>query len=338
MSGESKPQTIPVTVDNFIRAETDWAFDGVIRQQNAFGKFNHSREVTRLDEQTVPRCNRDTLYSTAVFDLDAAPATITLPDAGKRFMTMIVINEDHYVYKVFYSAGSYTFTRDKVGTRYALMALRTLVDPASAKDVEQAHALQDAVTVSQKSPGWFEVPNWDHESQKKIREALKTLGEMLPDLRHAFGAKDEVDPVRHLIATATAWGGNPDRDASYLNVTPNDNDGKTIYTLNVTDVPVDAFWSVTVYNREGYLQPNALNQYNLNNLTAQKSADGSINVQFGGCDGTTANCLPIMRGWNYMVRLYRPRAEILTGKWKFPEAQPASTVSKPSAGQTEKVA
>jgi len=34
------------------------------------------------------------------------------------------------------------------------------------------------------------------------------------------------------------------------------------------------------------------------------------------------NCLPIMKGWNYTVRLYRPRAEILNGKWKFPEAQP----------------
>jgi hypothetical protein len=44
-------------------------------------------------------------------------------------------------------------------------------------------------------------------------------------------------------------------------------------------------------------------------------------VQFGGCDGKIPNCLPIMKDWNYMVRLYRPRAEILDGTWKFPEAQ-----------------
>ena len=36
------------------------------------------------------RLNRDTLYSSAVFDLDAGPVTITLPDAGKRFMSMLV--------------------------------------------------------------------------------------------------------------------------------------------------------------------------------------------------------------------------------------------------------
>jgi hypothetical protein len=56
----------------------------------------------------------------------------------------------------------------------------------------------------------------------------------------------------------------------------------------------------------------------------QKNADGSVTVQFGGCDGKIPNCLPIMKGWNYTVRLYRPRPEILSGKWKFPEAQPVS--------------
>jgi hypothetical protein len=323
-SAQLKTQAVPVTADNFIRAETDWALGNVIQQQGVFGKFNHCREVTPLDKQAVPRCNRDTLYSVAVFDLDAAPVTITLPDAGKRFMTMIVINEDHYVSAVVYGAGNYTFTKEKVGTRYTLVALRTLVDPANPNDVEQVHALQDAVRVSQANSGRFEVPNWDQESQKKIREALKTLGATLPDLRHAFGAKGEVDPVRHLIATATTWGGNPDKDAIYLNVVPSKNDGKTIYKLNVRDVPVEAFWSITVYNADGYLQANPLDRYNLNSITAQKGADGSIIVQFGNCDSKAPNCLPIIPGWNYMVRLYRPRPEILNGSWKFPEARPAS--------------
>jgi hypothetical protein len=57
-------------------------------------------------------------------------------------------------------------------------------------------------------------------------------------------------------------------------------------------------------------------------VTAQKEADGSVNLQFGGCDGKVRNCLPITKGWNYLVRLYRPRASILNGEWKFPEATP----------------
>jgi hypothetical protein len=62
--------------------------------------------------------------------------------------------------------------------------------------------------------------------------------------------------------------------------------------------------------------------YSVNNLTAKRGADGSIVVQFGGCDGKIPNCLPITPGWNYMVRFYRPRAEILNGSWTFPQAEP----------------
>ena len=55
-----------------------------------------------------------------------------------------------------------------------------------------------------------------------------------------------------------------------------------------------------------------------------KNADGSVVIQFGGCDDKTANRLPIVDGWNYMVRLYRPGKEILDGTFNFPEAQPLS--------------
>jgi hypothetical protein len=86
-------------------------------------------------------------------------------------------------------------------------------------------------------------------------------------------------------------------------------------------MPVDAFWSISLYNAEGYLEKNPYHAYSINSITGRKGVDGSIAIQFGGCDGKVPNCLPIMTGWNYTVRLYRPRAEILNGTWKFPEAQ-----------------
>ena len=49
----------------------------------------------------------------------------------------------------------------------------------------------------------------------------------------------------------------------------------------------------------------------------------AVVLTLAGCDGKIPNCLPTMPGWNYMVRLYRPRAEILDGSWKFPDARPA---------------
>src|SRR5215467_12983464 len=166
--------SVPVTIDNFARAESDLYMGNAVKT-GAFGKFHHNRTPADIDNQLVIRMNRDTLYSSVVFDLDAGPATITLPDAGKRFMSLQVINEDHYAPMVVYAPAEITLSRDKVGTRYLLAAVRTLVDPANPDDLKQAAALQDAIKVSQKEPGKFEVPNWDQASQKKIRDALLVL-------------------------------------------------------------------------------------------------------------------------------------------------------------------
>ena len=317
--------SVLVTPDNFIRAESD-VYMGVQAKQGALGKFLHRREVAAIDAQDVIRLNRDTIYSGAVFDLDAGPVTITLPDPGKRFMSMLVFNQDHFNPIVRYGAGKYTLSKEEVGTRYAMVAIRTLADPNDPADMKQAHALQDAITVSQPGgPGTFEVPQWDPASQKKVREALIALSETLPDLRYAAGPdKASVDPVRRIAAAASGWGLNPDKDAIYLNVYPERNDGTTTYLLDVKDVPVDAFWSVSVYNADGYYQANPLNAYSINSVTGKKSKDGWIRIQFGGCKAETPNCLPITKGWNYMVRLYRPRQEILDGTWTFPVARPGS--------------
>jgi len=309
-----------VSPDNFVRAETDLYFGNIVNE-GGFGRYFHIRELSPVDHQLVIRINRDTLYSAALFDLDAAPVTITLPDSGDRFLSLQVIDEDHYTREVIYSAGEHTLTRNQIGTRYVATAVRILVDPNDPADVSAVHALQDAVTVQQDSSGSFEIPRWDPVSQKTVRDALVTLATTLPDTRRTFGTKEDTDPVRHLIGAANAWGGNPQQDALYLTVVPPKNDGTTVHRLTVGDVPVDGFWSVTVYNSDGYLTPNKQNAYSFNDVTAQKGSDGNTTIQFGGCDGSAPNCLPITPGWNYTVRLYRPRQEILDGSWTFPVAQ-----------------
>ena len=193
----------PVTVDNFIRAESDLYFGNMVKD-GAFGKFFHRREPAAIDNQTVIRLNRDTLYSAAVFDLDAGPVTITLPDAGKRFMSMQVIDQDQYTPEVVYKPGSYSLSREKIGTRYVLTAVRMLVNPQDPEDMKQARALQDAIKTEQKAPGSFDVPKWDPASQSKVRSALLELAATLPDTNRMFGTRDEVDPVRRLIGSASA--------------------------------------------------------------------------------------------------------------------------------------
>ena len=313
-----------VTVDNFRRAESDTYFARFVKQ-GGFGKLAHERELASIDDQTVIRLNRDTLYSFGVFDLDAGPVTVTLPDAGKRYMALQVIDEDHYALDVFYAPGKHTLTKKDVGTRYVALAVRTFVNPNDPADVKAVHGLQDAIRVEQKSAGEFEVPDWDPASLKAVREALLALAAANGgiDSTRMFGRRDEVDPVQHLIGTAAGWGGNPPHAALYAGTVPERNDGMTAYRLTVGDVPVDGFWSVSVYDAGGFFQKNARNAYTVNDVTAKRNADGTVTIHFGG-DASASNSIPIMPGWNYVVRMYRPRQEIRDGSWKFPDAQPVN--------------
>jgi len=317
----SANNSVLVTAGNFNRAETDLYFTTAVKEAGGIGKFHHFTELMPIDHQTVIRANRDVLYSSAVFDLDASPVTVTLPDPGKRFMSLMMIDEDQYS-ETYYAPGSFTFTKDKVGTRYIMLGVRTFINPNDEKDLPRVEALQDAIKVNQENKGNFEVPDWDKTSQKRIRDSLIVVSKSLPDTKGMFGPRGKVDETRHLIGSATGWGGNAEKDALYLIVTPPQNDGNTAYKLKVKNVPVDGFWSISVYNKEGYFQKNDLNSYSINNVTAKKDADGGVTIQFGACDGKVANCIPITPGWNYWVRLYRPGKEILNGTWKFPEAQP----------------
>ena len=109
---------------------------GTYVAKGCFAKLCNDREPTPVDKQPVVRMNRDTLYSVAVFDL-TSPVTIVKPDTGKRFQSMVVINQDHYIPLVAYDTGTYTLTQEKVGTRNAIVLFRTFVDPNDPTDIWQ---------------------------------------------------------------------------------------------------------------------------------------------------------------------------------------------------------
>jgi hypothetical protein len=308
-----------VTVDNFVRAETDMTLDRYVKQ-GAFGKFLHLRVPTPIDRQDVIRMNRDTLYSFAVLDLNE-PATIVKPGSDGRYQLLVVINQDHSMPITELDSGEFELTKEKLGSRYVFAAFRTFVDAGDPDDVKAANALQDKIGIRQKDPGSFEIPDWDEVSLKKLRDAILVLAATRPDFSGMFGIKEELDPLYHLMGTASGWGGNPPEVAMYDNVVPAKNDGKTPHSITVEDVPVDGFWSVTVYNKEGFMEENDEGRYSFNNVAAEKNKDGSITINFGG-DKDAINNLPIMPGWNYTVRMYIPQKKLLDGSWKFPRATP----------------
>ena len=312
---------VPVTVDNFIRAETDLYLSAVALKEDGFGKFEHHRELSPIDARPSSGMNRDTLYSAAVFDLDAGPVTITLPDAGKRFMSLQVINRGRVL-----AAGGLRrrASTPSPGRRSARATCSSACArwsiPTIRQDLEEVHALQDAIKVEQTSAGQASrSPNWDPVSQKKVRDALIVLGTTLTDTSRAFGTQGRgrsgpaPDLGRDDLGRQSATRTPSISTSRRRRTTARPSTSSTSRTCRST-----ASGPISVYNAEGYFQKNDLDAYSLNNITAKKNADGSVTIQFGGCDGKVPNCLPIMPGWNYTVRLYRPRPKSSTARGSSP--------------------
>jgi len=291
-----------------------------ILAQGALGKISHERELAPIDDQKIVRMNLDTLCSSGVFDL-ASPVTITMPDTGGRFQSLLVINEDHLVKLIAHDSGAHALNQDGIGTRYAVALVCTLVDVSDPEDVAAAHAAQDSILVAQTEPGAFEITDWDKTSLDEVRAALKALAVNMPDTVGRFGDTDQIDPLNHLIGTAVGWGGNPPEAAVYVPVTPPVSDVETAYTITLWDVPVEGFWSVSVYNAEGYFEPNEAAAYVVNDRTAAKNPGGSVTLRFGG-DPDAADSPHTPPGWLVFVRFYQPRGEIQDGSRPIPALEP----------------
>ena len=307
-----------VNVDNFTRIESDRMFAAMAHDAGGVNRWLHFLQPTPLEHQPIIRLNRDTLYSAIVVDASAG-FRLTLPDAAGRYMSAMVVDQDHFLPAVWHDSGTHTLTRDEAGTDHVLIGVRTLVDPADADDVAIVNTLQQQLRIETPAATPFEPAAVDEASYVATREALLELSRGLPDFSGAFGRREDVDPVHHLLGTASGWGGLPQSEAFYVNVEPGLPVGD--YELTVGDVPVDAFWSVSVYNAAGYFEPNDSGVNNVNSVTAQRNPDGTTTVGFG--NGDAPNTIPITEGWNYLVRLYRPHAEVLSGAWTFPAARPA---------------
>jgi hypothetical protein len=147
--------------------------------------------------------------------------------------------------------------------------------------------------------------------------------------------------LKRAIVAQLGLGANLPEDAIYpLNLADESGkplDGANKYTLHFDRgdaPPASAFWSVTLYDADGYQVPNPLNRFAVSSWMPFKyNADGSLDLYFQnenpGAD-KEANWLPAPKGaFNLTMRLYAPRSEALTGKWNPPLV---ARVSLPSIG------
>lgn len=314
LAAQPADEPVPVDARSFVRAETDTYFDTLLALSGGLGRWHHARLPISVDEQTVIRMNRDTLYSSAIVDITAG-AELTMPDANGRYQTAMIVNQDHYINRVFDRPGTHQLSIDKFDTPYVLVGVRILVDPTDPRDLEAVTVLQDRPALSAQSATPFSHPVWDHKTLTATRNTLLELARASVSNTVAFGTRQQTDPIAHLLSTASGWGGLPAEQATYLGVEPRLPAGH--YSLTVDKVPVRAFCSVSVYNAAGFFEKNDLDRYSVNSVTATANPDASVTVNFGG-DPDLPNQIPIMDGWNYVVRLYQPERAILDGSWTFP--------------------
>ena len=93
-----------VNVDNFARAETDRMFAALAR--GGVNHLTHHREPATIEDQPVIRQNRDTLYSSAIVDISQG-ATLSIPEPGDRYLSVMIVNNDHYINEVLHDAGEH---------------------------------------------------------------------------------------------------------------------------------------------------------------------------------------------------------------------------------------
>ncbi|MCV2879364.1 DUF1254 domain-containing protein [Sedimentimonas flavescens] len=150
-----------MTLDGFLRAETDHMFRVSMQMQSVQAEqLVHLREPATAQNQTVTRSNQDRLYSSVILD-PSKPAKFTLPEIGRRYMSMHVIDQDHYM----------------------------LVDVKPG-----TFAAQDKITIEVGGLGPFEAPDWDTERLAVARKALNDIASRDLSSDYAFGRKEEARP------------------------------------------------------------------------------------------------------------------------------------------------
>ncbi len=256
----SKTESTVVTVDNYVHAETSAHFERMALG-SGLNRFGHGRHPTPLNHQNVARMNRDTIYSSALVDISQG-ATVTLPDSGNRYLSVAVINEENYTTAIFHEAGTYELTMEEHDTPFVALVARVLVDETDPVDLAAANTLQDQLSARAESASTYHRPDYDPISLRTTHELLQALGAGLPDASYCNGKKDAVRETRHLLASAFGWGGLPTYEVVYEASTAARPTAD--YELTVGNVPVGGFWSISIYNKDGYFQENEFSSYSTN--------------------------------------------------------------------------
>jgi len=306
--------------------------------------------LIKAGEDKVVRSNNDTFYKSAFVDLSEGPVTLTSSVADPNRFSSFQLMDDRNVnfrniirpegrYVLFHGETPTGAEGELVEAPSAIMFVLVRVevkDPNDANDVEKAEAVHRGIEISGPEIATIKpldlLSEFDAEIAKaadaQMEETLKTvpISEMLA------GPGDVPDKVSYLqLATGArhGWAGPVSSHSSYELIFT-DPRGDTLvgsegpYSLTTEEPPVDAFWSVTVYDTStGRFFDNPDDRYHINNTMADKNEDGNVTFLFKtDCEETDVNCLYVPDGeFDITARYYLPDEAIQTGEWTMPRPE-----------------
>jgi len=307
--------------------------------------------LVKAGKDKIVRMNNDTFYKMAFVNLSKGPVVLTSTNSAKNRFSSFQLMDDHNVnyQNVIRPNGKFTLYRGEkpkeiqgvaieVPSELSVVIVRVEVKNMNdAKDVRAAEDIFHGIAI--KGPRIDEFPaldllsGYDDAVEQEANRRMDETFQQTPFRETVAGPDDVPEKVSYLrlaAGTKGGWGGPVTSHSSYETLFFGANgerlDGsKGAYTVTTEEPPVDAFWSLTIYDTErgGFLHPNKEDRYHINNTTAVKSSDGTVTFLFkSSCAPSDKNCLEVPSGeFDLTARYYLPREEIRTGAWTLPKIQ-----------------
>jgi len=301
--------SIKVTDENFVHAETAFYFNDQVKTAGGVNKWDHKRHYVAIDNQEVIRMNRDGLYSKMVLDVSKG-ATVVLPKRkDSLYQTIQIINEEHYTLEVMYPGETKELHATQMGSDYVYLVLRTVVADELENGMELAYAKQRAVKVTANSAKPYVPFNYDNDSRLAKRRELITQISTVTQPWKMFGTKDIIDEKTFRIGAAAGWGGLPTTHAAYIvwiKAKGAAAKGKPSQ-MTIPKPPLQfehgAFYSFTAYDSIGWI---ATKNFTINNRRMVMNKDGSVTIRFN--QPGAENNVDVVEDWTLAIRLYMPES------------------------------